>query len=384
MKSFVCLAVLLVTLLFLFGASSVDAKFVKKYVYAGVQSSSGNQIYTFVRKQPGLLKLVSKTATGGNSLASSPVDPVGSQNSMIFSSDSLKSFILFVNSGSNSISILKRNSDGTLTLKSTIGTNPGVNASKPISLAADANTVYVLNNAALASIQGYTADWSTGTLTMIAGTNMAFSGTYGQIGINNNQLIIAGKGANNIFRVFTLDSNFVPTTSTGLMTVVTPGPFSFIWDPTLKFLLSTASTGAASYTVDSSGAFTQVSVINTTSAASCWIDGFKNSNNFYVVNAGQPSISGFTLGSSGQLTQIKGNLYTGATNITEDVALFGAGSVPLDLAISSDGHYLHVLLGGRGNVATFAINSDGTLISRGEVAINQPGYNAGLNGILAE
>jgi len=302
---------------------------------------------------------------------------------MIFSSDTDNSYILFANSGSNSISVLLRNSAGTLTLKSKVGTNPGVNASKPISLAASENLVYVLNNDALASIQGYTADWTTGTLTMISGTNMAFSGTYGQIGISNNQLIVSGKGTNNIFRVFTLDSKFVPTSSTGLLSTVNPAPFGFIWDSTLTYLLSTASTGAASYTMSSTGALTQVTFINTTSAATCWIAGNKNSNYFYVANAGAPSISGFTLGSGGKFTQIKGNLYTSATTISSDVALFSAGSVPLDLAISSNGLFLHVLLGGRGNVATFAIQTDGTLLSRGEAALNQPGYNAGVNGILA-
>jgi len=273
--------------------------------------------------------------------------------------------------------------DGTLNLTSVVSSNPGVNASKAISLAASGNIVYVLNNAAQASIQGYTADWTTGTLTMIPRSNAAFSGVYGQIGIIHNQLIIAGKGTNNIFRVFTLDSSFVPTSSSGLVTTVNPAPFGFVWDPTHSVILSTASSGAATYTIDSNGAVSQVFFINTTSAASCWIAKNKNSNNFYVVNAGQPSLSGFTLGSGGTFTRINGQLYTAATIISQEVALFGLGSAPLDLSISSNNKYIHVVVGGRGTLATFAIQTDGTLMSRGEMPINPPGYNAGVNGVLA-
>jgi len=273
--------------------------------------------------------------------------------------------------------------DGTLTLTSVVSSNPGVNATRAISLAASGNLVYVLNNANQASIQGYTADWTTGTLTMIPKTNAVFSGGYGQIGIIRNLLIIAGKGTNNIFRVFTLDSSFVPTSASGLVSTVNPAPFGFMWDTTRSVILSTASSGAASYTIDANGALTQVFFINTTSAASCWIAGNRNSNNFYVVNAGQPSISGFTLGSGGTFTRINGSIYTSATTLSQDVALFGLGSAPLDLSISSNNRFLHVVIGGRGTLATFAIQTDGTLLSRGEVPINPPGYNAGVNGVLA-
>jgi len=385
MKFFVCFTILLATLLFLFGASSVDARthrLLRRYVYGVDLSTSGNEIVTFFRNNWGALVYVATTATGGVSLASGPVDPLGSQNSMIFSPN--KDYILVVNSGSNSISVLKRNVNGSLSLTSVVSSNPATNASKPISLAASGNVVYVLNNAAQASVQGYIADWFTGTLTEISGSQKTFSGAYGQIGLSNNKLIISGKGSNNIFRVLTLDSSFVPTTSSGLVTTVNPGPFGFTWDPTSTYLLATAASGgAASYTIDSTGALSQVFFVNTSSAGSCWIAGTPTSNNFYVVNAGQPSISGFTLGSAGTFSRINGVLYTSATTISEEVALFGLGTVPLDLALSSDNKYLHVLLGGRGNLATFAIQSDGTLLSRGEVPINPPGYNAGVNGVLA-
>jgi len=290
-----------------------------------------------------------------------------------------------VNSGSNSISVLKRNIDGTLNLTDVVSSNPGVNASKAISLAVSGSIVYVLNNAELASIQGYTADWTTGTLTMISGSSVDFSGTFGQIGINPSlkQVIVAGKGTNNVFIVFDLDSSFAPTSSSGLIAIVNPAPFAFMWDPTYTYILSTATSGAASYKISSAGSLSQITFINTTSIASCWIAGNPNSNNFYVVNAGQQSISGFTLGSGGKFTQINGSLYTSATTISSEVALFGLGSTPLDLSISSDSKYLHVMLGGRGNLASFAIQSDGTLMSRGEVPVNPPGFNAGVNGIVA-
>jgi len=328
---------------------------------------------------------VSTTSTGGAGVASPLVDPLGSQNSIIFSPD--LRYVLVVNGGSNTISVLSRNINGSLTLASVVSSNPGFNSSKPVSVVASGYLVYVLNQGAQASIQGYSADWTTGVLSPISGSNRTFPGAYGQIGLSQkNQVILTGKGGN-YFRVFNLDNNFVPTSTAGVVTSTSTPlvPFSFVWDPSHQYLLVAVAGvgGVASFSVSSNGVLSQVSLYNTSSAASCWIARNPASSNFYVVNAGQPSITGFRSGTSGTISRINGNLFTSATTVSQEVALFGLGSAPTDLSISSNNLFLHVVLGGRGTLATFEINEDGTLLPRGEVPISQPGENAAGSGVLA-
>jgi len=357
----------------------------RRYVYALVQSPSGNQIVTYIReRKSGFLTQVASSPTGGNGVVTPINDPLGSQDSLILSPN-LK-FIVVVNSASNTISVLLRNFDGSLSLTSTVSSFPGVNSTKPTSLGVKGNYLYVLNSGLQSSIQGYVANWNTGVLTPITGSSRTFPGNYGQVGFSpfTNQLILPGKAGNN-FLVFNLDKNNAPTTPTGINSPIgNVFPFSFVWDITRQYLLVAQAGigGAASYSVSSAGVVTLVHQINTSSLASCWIVRNPASRNFYVVNAGQPSISGFTLGVNGAFTQINGNLFTSATTSTQDLALLGVGSTPIDATISSNNKFLDVILAGRGTVATYAINSDGTLLPRGEVPLLQPGHN-GLNGIVS-
>lgn len=49
-------------------------------------------------------------------------------------------------------------------------------------------------------------------------------------------------------------------------------------------------------------------------------------------------------------------------------AVTGAGSLPIDLAASSDGNYLYVLTAGTHRIAVFAIGANGALSARPSVS----------------
>jgi 6-phosphogluconolactonase (cycloisomerase 2 family) len=88
----------------------------------------------------------------------------------------------------------------------------------------------------------------------------------------------------------------------------------------------------------------------------------------YVTNTPDNSISGFRIGASGALTMLDAD---GRTAVT------GGGSLPIDLAASSDGKFLYVLTAGTDRILAYAIGADGALSARPGVT----GLPGAANGI---
>ena len=91
----------------------------------------------------------------------------------------------------------------------------------------------------------------------------------------------------------------------------------------------------------------------------------------YTANAGGGTISGFSVGHDGTLTLLAPNGISGN---------LGAGSHPLDEAVTGDGHFLTVLVDGTHSVGTFRIAHDGSLAFVGTVG----GLPAGAIGLAAD
>jgi 6-phosphogluconolactonase (cycloisomerase 2 family) len=92
----------------------------------------------------------------------------------------------------------------------------------------------------------------------------------------------------------------------------------------------------------------------------------------YTSNSLSSSISGFAIASTGALTPLPGTL----------VAINPAGSINLEIVVSSDDKFLYSLDTGTGSISAFAINSQtGTLAALGEV--NGLPATAGLEGLAA-
>lgn len=81
---------------------------------------------------------------------------------------------------------------------------------------------------------------------------------------------------------------------------------------------------------------------------SCWIVITKDGSYAYTANVGSGTISSYSISSSGKIRVIDGK-----------AGFLGAISRPVDLALSTDGHYLYLLLRGTGGVAAFRIQRHG-------------------------
>jgi 6-phosphogluconolactonase (cycloisomerase 2 family) len=119
----------------------------------------------------------------------------------------------------------------------------------------------------------------------------------------------------------------------------------------------------ATFTLNRSGTVTQLSLVPTGAAATCWVapaGGF-----FYASNAGSATVSGYQVGGAGQLTLL------GAT---------GTEPGTVDASASVNGQFLYVQTGGNGIVDEFQVNAGGSLTEIGTVTV--PGAVGG-EGIAA-
>ena len=145
-------------------------------------------------------------------------------------------------------------------------------------------------------------------------------------------------------------------------------PFGFQFDSLGRAFVSEAAGSASSYTIDASGAHTISGAVATHQAAPCWLVVSPDGRFAYTANAGAGTISGFSIAADGSIALLDASGATGS---------FGAGSHPLDEAVSSDGRSLYVLVDGHHTIGGFRINADGSLTPLGEVG-SLPAGSVGL------
>jgi 6-phosphogluconolactonase len=155
-------------------------------------------------------------------------------------------------------------------------------------------------------------------------------------------------------------------------------PFGFAFDRHDHLLVSEAFGGAAnasamsSYEID--GGMYPLEVVSGTvgthQTAACWVVVSKNGRFAYTTNTGSSSITGYRIARNGTLTLLNVDGVTGMT---------GAGSSPLDAAISSDGNYLFALSPNLGMISSFRVRDDGSL--RAEIRVD--GVPLSASGLVA-
>ena len=154
-------------------------------------------------------------------------------------------------------------------------------------------------------------------------------------------------------------------------------PFGFAFGKRGQLFVSEAFGGAidgsavSSYEVTSTGLLVTVSAsVPTTETAACWAMVTNNGRFAYTTNTGSGSISGYGIDVDGSLTLLDANGRTADT---------GAGSAPLDMALSRNSRYLYALNSGSGTIGLWSIQADGSLQGLGAVG----GLPAGANGLAA-
>ena len=337
-------------------------------VYTQTNGAAGNQVLLFNRAADGSLTPGGAFWTGGTGTGAG----LGNQSSLALNSTGR--FLFTINAGSNEISTFVVRRDGTLDL---IGHWPS-GGTTPLSVTIHGNIVYVVNGGGNGNIAGFTMS-SRGVLSPIAGSTLPLSSNASgpaQISFSpNGKLLVVTEKATNSLSVYRVASN---GSVTGPSVVPSNGatPFGFaFFGPVL--VVSEAFGGAAdasaasSYEVHANGTIETITAsAPTTETAACWVAFSVDGKYAYTANTGSGTITGYSV-HNGALKLLNADGVTG---------VFGAGSSPIDLAVSPDGAYLYALGSGAHAIAVFAINADGSLTSvPGGAAV----LVAGTNGLLA-
>ncbi len=312
-------------------------------VYTITNEAGGNRIAIFNRAADGDLAFDSYVNSGGNGTGAK----LGSQGAVILSDNGR--WLFAVNAGSNSISSFRVTPWG-LDLADTIGSG----GTTPVSLTLHDRVLYVLNEGGSPNISGFFVG-PRGNLFHIPGsTQPATSATSVQIGFSpdGHVLIVAGKLSN------TLDSYVVnrfgiagpPQTFASNAAV----PYGFGFDNRGHLLVSEASGFVTPYSVSDDGTISAITAAAPTyQNAACWVVITKNGRYVYTTNAGSSSITGFSIAHNGALTILNSDGVTAST---------GAGTSPIDMALSNNSHFLYVN-NGDGTIGAFQVHANGSLSS---------------------
>ena len=258
-----------------------------------------------------------------------------------------------MNAGSDSISEFAVR-DGGLKLLSTFSSNGAL----PTSLTIHKNLLYVLDAGGAGSISGFKIDGKGRVELLATATQPLLGSGPAQVAFspNGSELVVTEKGTS------TLDTFQVGPHGIAKPGVSSPSaggtPFGFQFDSLGRAFVSEAAGSASSYTIDASGAHTISGAVVTHQAAPCWLVVSPNGRFAYTANGGAGTISGFSIARDGSIALLDASGATGS---------FGAGSHPLDEAVSSDGRFLYVLVDGHHTIGGFRINADGSLTALGEV-----------------
>jgi len=320
-------------------------------VYTMTNASDGNQIVIFDRDAKGILTSIGSISTGGLG-SGGGLDPLGSQSSLVLSSDGR--WLLAVNAGSNDISLFRVTPEGLI-----LADQVGSGGNFPVSLTIFHNLVYVLN-ADSPNITGFFLKHTGELVPLPDSTRNLGTGEFAQVGFDpqGKKLVVTDRGENEILVYFVgkdgaPSMNPVTSPSNGLV------PFGFDFDQREYLLVSEAGSGAvSSYDILPDGSLQLISgsVLNG-QAATCWIAG--NTQFAFTANTGSGTISVYEVQAG-----------KGALTLSDAVA--GSGNLPIDLATTNNGRFLYVLNAGNGTVGMFQVKSNGSLMNLG-------GINAGLS-----
>jgi len=324
------------------------------------------------RHDDGTLTFAGTYATGGNGAraAGAAVDPLASQGGLVY--DGNHGLLLAPNAGSNTVSVFGVSGDA-LHLNQVVASDGPF----PASIGVHGDLAYVLDAGFAGYVQGYRI--AGGKLHPISGSQRslglgngnppAFLQSPAQVGFtpDGSKLIITmkGNGGGSVY-VYGVSADGRLSSSPAI-TTVGGNAFAFVFDPAGRLVIVNAAfANLSSYTVNSDGSLSLVSAgASDGQSAACWVT--QVNGEYVVANTGSGSLSRYTIDSTGTVALAQSPAATGIP-----------GAV--DMAASSDGHFLYAQSGGSGTVKGFAVNSDGSLTPVGSWTIPD---GSGQEGIAA-
>lgn len=339
-------------------------------VFTMTNAAGGNEVIVYDRAEDGSLQRFATFPTGGQGSGPPeqfPLDPFGSQDSVILSEDGRILYV--VNAGSNSISSFEVASDGTLSLMGTVDSG----GTFPLSLTMHEDLLYVLNaRGEGGNISGFTGAES-GELTPLDGSTRPLSGVETPLPGNavgpadvqfnpDGTLLAVTEKVTSLIDVYQVGADGTPGPP-NTQPSPTPTPFGTEFADDGTYIVSETNATAprmgvpggssvSSYTLSADGTLNTISgSVPTQETAACWIAITEDQQYVYDTNTASGTISGFNLGADGTLTPV-----TPSDGITADL---GDDSVLLDIALADE--YLYTIGVGSEEISGFQIEDDGSL-----------------------
>ena len=318
-------------------------------VYTMSNAPDRNRVLIFDRLADGRLVRAGAVSTGGSGTGGG----LGNQGGLVLTGN--EKWLLAVNAGSNSISVLEVHRRGLRLVE--VQPSGGI---RPVSVTEHRGLVYVLN-AGSDSITGF-ALGRDGRLRPLDGSDRLLSGVgtdpaQVEFTPHGDALVVTEKATNKIV-TFEIGRDGLPGDAR-VQDSNGQTPFGFAFGKRDQLFVSEAFGGAenasatSSYEIDRQGVLTTISAsVGTNQTANCWVVVTPNGRFAYVTNTGSGSISGYAIDFDGTIELLDAD---GRTAVTGD------GSAPIDLALTDSGRFLYSLNSGTNTIGAFRVHSDGSL-----------------------
>jgi 6-phosphogluconolactonase (cycloisomerase 2 family) len=242
----------------------------------------------------------------------------------------------------------------------------GVN---PVSLTNNDNWLVVLNAGGSGNITGFSIG-KHGKLTPIPNSTLPLSNGgagaapgVGQISFTpDGKTLVVTEKSTNLIDTYWADDSGMGHLSTHPSSGITP--FGFDVTRNGIVIVSEAFGGApgasalSSYRVDEAELDVISPSVPTTQTSACWVVISKDGRYAYTTNAASGTISSYRIGRSGQIKLLEA--VAGTT---------GAGSSPIDMAISDEGSFLYALSANAHSISIFQTQSNGSLAALGSIDV---------------
>lgn len=347
-------------------------------VFVQTNDLDHNSVVAYSRAADGHLTRIGEFFTGGQGGVEQdvPLDSLASQDALTY--DAVHHLLFAVNAGSNTVTSFAV--DGAqLTRLQTVPSG----GEFPVSVSAAHDRLFVLNAGGAGNVTGYRINPS--------GRLAALPGGSRDLGLDNDARpefitapadiaqtpdgahVIVTTKANNDIDVFNIGARLSAPVHNA---AASPVPFALSFDSAQRLAVANAGNSSLStYTVNPDGTLQTITAgIEDGQAALCWLVG--TGDTFFGGNAGSSTISAFAVDSSGNAT------LTGTPDGV--VAHTGGGSGgTIDLAVTSDDQYLYAENSFAGSVEAYQIEPDHTL-QLVDTQTGLPQFNGhGMEGLVA-
>lgn len=344
------------------------------YVYINQNTAEANTIGVFDRHADGSVTASpdGPVADGGAGTGS----PIGSQGALQITADG--KYLLAVDPGSNEISTLSVDSDGSLS--QIAGGTVDSGGKTPLSITIHDDLVYVANagdGRTGANYTGFTLG-DDGILIPIADSTFELGATDapGEVLFNADGTQLIGievgpdAGPSQIDSFLVGEDGILTPAESSPVIPQAVGPFGSAFSPADPETLYVTNAHAgkemgsvSAFTVSADGAFTSIgdSPFANGQTGTCWIEISADGKYVYAVNTGSPSISSYEVTADGSLTLLGNTMFKESDGLR-----------PFDARLSPDGAFLYVVDAGTAKISAFAVDG-GTLteLARSPVAAGE-------------